>query len=247
MICYFVVITSPAQSDYRLGFFMKKIIAKLFPAKKVSSDQPIPMPGLTSTSGTAPSSRGKPFEHTQGKRKNPWGLIVALVFVGLGVVGGQSLLNNRKSVQGVSTTTQSSAKKETAINRTFEFKAYDKNKKLSDKKVSYTLTTAEKTNDIIIKGKRATAISGRSFLIINLKIANSEDDSRFLNTRNYIRIQPKGSQDNLAPDIHNDTVEIQPLSTKLTRVGVPINESDTEFTLFVGEVEGSKEEITISL
>lgn len=232
LICYGVV--NPAQPKSRLAFFMKKLISKIFPFKKISSDTPIPMPGNAPT----PSVRNK--------KKNPIGLIIALVFVALGVIGGQYMIS-KPPVKGVNTIAQQTQKQETPINRSFEFAAYDKNKKLSTKKVIYTLITAEKTNEIIIKGKRATAVNGRAFLIVNLKISNSEDDSRFMNTRNYIRIQPKGSEDKLAPDIHNDTVEIQPLSTKITRVGVPINQSDTEFTLYVGEVEGAKEEITISL
>ncbi len=101
------------------------------------------------------------------------------------------------------------------------------------------------TNQIIIKGQRATAVVGRQFLIINLKLVNDSNKSLFLNTRNYVRVQPQGSSDKLAPEIHNDTVEIQPSSTKITRIGLPVNKEVNEFTIFIGELEGDKEEIAI--
>ncbi len=133
----------------------------------------------------------------------------------------------------------------TSVGREFSFKVYDKNKKLADP-VKYTITTAQLTKQIIIQGQKATAVSGRNFLIINLKLVNDYNDSLFLNTRNYIRVQPEGTQDKLAPEIHNDTVEVQPLSTKLTRVGLPVDEGVKNFTLYVGELEGEKTEIPIS-
>mgnify|MGYP001570670970 FL=1 len=130
------------------------------------------------------------------------------------------------------------------IEREFSFLVYDKDKKLSEA-VRYSITSAQLTKQIIIKGQKATAIKGRTFLIVNLKLINDFDKSLFLNTRNYIRVQPKGTSDKLAPEIHNDTVEAQPLSTKLTRIGLPVDENIKEFTLLVGELDGYKEEIPI--
>lgn len=132
----------------------------------------------------------------------------------------------------------------TPVEREFSFTVYDKNKQLSDP-VRYTITTAQLTKQIIIKGQRATAVKGRIFLILNLKLVNEFGKSLFLNSRNYVRVQPKGTADRLAPEIHNDTVEVQPLSTKLTRIGLPVNETDKEFTLLIGELDGYKEEITV--
>ena len=130
------------------------------------------------------------------------------------------------------------------IEKEFSFKVYDKDKALSDP-ISYTITNAQLTKQIIIKGQRATAVKDRTFLIFNLKLVNKFNQSLFLNTRNYVRVQQAGSQDRLAPEIHNDTVEVQPLSTKLTRIGLPVDESAKEFTLYVGELEGDKQEIPI--
>ena len=51
----------------------------------------------------------------------------------------------------------------------------------------------------------------------------------------------------LAPDTHNDPVEIQAISTKFTRVGFIINDSDKDLVLHVGEIQGDKEKIELDL
>jgi len=167
-------------------------------------------------------------------------IVILIVLVGVRFVLSRPASSNG---QQLGATVQNTLT--TSIEREFNFKVYDKNKKLADP-VKYVITTAQLTNQIIIQGQKATAVAGRNFLIINLKLVNEFNDSLFLNTRNYIRIQPAGTQDKLAPEIHNDTVEVQPLSTKLTRVGLPVDEGTRNFTLFVGELDGEKTEIPIS-
>ncbi|OGM59952.1 hypothetical protein A3A75_00030 [Candidatus Woesebacteria bacterium RIFCSPLOWO2_01_FULL_39_10] len=110
--------------------------------------------------------------------------------------------------------------------------------------VEYTLTDYEITNEIIVSGKKASAISGRKFLIINIKIDNPLDQTIEINTRNYLRLSVNKSNSWVAPDIHNDPVEIQPISTKLTRLGFPIKDTDKDFSLQIGELEGEKEIIS---
>ncbi len=171
------------------------------------------------------------------------GTYLFMSIVALALVGALRLLMIRPTtsaqVQGTSIQTQTAV-----INREFSFQVYDKEKQLADP-IRYILTDAQLTNRIVIKGQAATAVKGRTFLIINLKLVNDTNQSLFLNTRNYIRVQPAGVQDKLAADIHNDTAEVQPDSTKLTRVGLPVDEGIKEFTLFVGEIDGEKEKIDI--
>jgi hypothetical protein len=114
--------------------------------------------------------------------------------------------------------------------------------------INYVVEKVELRDEIIVKGKRATAIQGRTFLILILKIANEYDKAININTRDYVRLSVNGNYEEwLAPDIHNDPVEIQAISTKFTRVGFPINDSDDNLVLRVGEIEGDKEEIILSL
>jgi hypothetical protein len=168
-----------------------------------------------------------------------------LLIIALAVIGGLRLVASRISKANGATTNSVPYTQTENIDREFSFAAYTADKKLSDP-IKYTITTAQLTNRVIIKGQGATAAADRMFLILNLKLVNDTNASKYINTRNYIRVSPAGSQDKLAPEIHNDTVEIQPLSTKLTRVGLPVNRSDKTFTIFVGEIDGDKQEINVS-
>lgn len=111
------------------------------------------------------------------------------------------------------------------------------------------VTDAEKRDEIIVQGKKANALEGRDFLIVNLKIINPIASGVGVKTRNYFRLNVNGSSDWLAPDIHNDKedngVEVQALSTKNTRIGFPINETDNSLILQIGPIEGEKQQVPL--
>lgn len=131
------------------------------------------------------------------------------------------------------------------IGKEFEFPLTDsKGREIS--KIKYLVENAELRDEIIIKGQRATSVKGRTFLIITLKITNNYEKTVNINTRDYVRLSVNDSPELLAPDIHNDPVEVQAISTKYTRVGFPINTSDTNLVLQVGEINKEKEIIELS-
>lgn len=115
-------------------------------------------------------------------------------------------------------------------------------------KIRYIIDKAELRNEIIVKGQKATSVKGRTFLILNLKLVNSFNQPIEIDTRDYVRLSVNGNKEEwLAPDIHNDPVEIQAISTKNTRVGFPINEDDRGLVIRIGEINGDKEEIELQL
>lgn len=130
------------------------------------------------------------------------------------------------------------------LNRDFSFPMKDTNGQLITN-LSYTLTSAELRDQIIIQGQTATAAPGRVFLILNLKLRNDSNQAVSLNTGDYVRLSVNGSSDWLAADIHNDPVVAQPISTKLTRLGFPVNLTDNKFILQVGEIKGNKTTVPI--
>ncbi|OGM25445.1 hypothetical protein A2715_05350 [Candidatus Woesebacteria bacterium RIFCSPHIGHO2_01_FULL_39_32] len=111
--------------------------------------------------------------------------------------------------------------------------------------IEYTLTEYEITDEIRVKGQTAKAISGRKFLVINIKVDNQLDRVIEINTKDYIRLSVNNSDNWLAPDIHNDPVEVQALSTKFTRLGFAINEKDMGFELQLGKLNGQKENLLL--
>ena len=68
-----------------------------------------------------------------------------------------------------------------------------------------------------------------------------------MNTRDYVRLTVNNGSEWLAPDIHNDPVEIQAISTKYTRIGFPISDTDKKLKLQIGEINGDKEIVDLKL
>ena len=116
----------------------------------------------------------------------------------------------------------------------------------SDQNITFRLQSAELKDSIILKGQKARAIQGKQFLIINLKLENDQERRIKLDTRDYVRLTVNNSEDRLAPQIHNDPVEVQPISDQYTRVGFSISKSDTDFKLFVGPIAKDKAELPLN-
>lgn len=136
---------------------------------------------------------------------------------------------------------------EQTINKTFAFPLRDeKGKEVS--KIKYTIEKAELRDEIIVKGQRATSVKGRTFLIIPIKIQNDFNQPVQINGRDYVRlIVDNNTNEKLAPDIHNDPIEVQAISTKQTRVGFPIDDTAKNLILQVGEIKGDKQNIKLEL
>lgn len=169
-------------------------------------------------------------------------LILLVVFLIRQASTAQPLVGGQTSIDSSDTNPLATMN----INREFKFPLRDqKGKEVGQ--LTYNITSAELRKQIIVKGKRATAVDGRIFLIINLKIVNTLDQGLEVNSRDYIRISVnKNTKELFAPDIHNDPVEVQAISTKNTRVGLAINETDRNIELRIGEINGKKEIIPVS-
>ncbi len=178
--------------------------------------------------------------------------LIVIAFALIAVVGGVRLLSKIKQNRSNSQTSGEKisvqdAKATASVNREFSFPIKDSsNKKITDLK--FIIESAELRDEIIVKGSRATAVKGRTFLILNLKITNNFNKALQINTQDYFRLTVNNSNDDLlAPDIHNDPLIIQPTSTKFTRVGFAINDSDKNIVLQVGEIDGEKTKIELNL
>lgn len=112
--------------------------------------------------------------------------------------------------------------------------------------ISYKLVSAELTDQIILKGQKATAVEGKKFLIINLKLSNTQEKRVKLDTRDYLRLTIEGSEDRLAPSMYNDPVELQPISDQNTRIGFSVPDNATNMKLFLGPISEDKTEIDLN-
>lgn len=132
------------------------------------------------------------------------------------------------------------------LNKTYEFPLKDDSGNTVSH-IAYTIQTANIQDSFIYQGKVAQAVKGRTFLIFNLKVDNPYTKTIQINARDYIRVRVNGTKEQLAPEIHNDPVEIDAKSTKYTRVGLPINDTDKDLEVLVGEITGTKKTLHLSL
>jgi hypothetical protein len=177
---------------------------------------------------------------------------VALVVVLISILAIGSILVSRNRNNASNTLAKDDgridvlgAKASIDLNKEFAFPLTDeKGNKVSD--VKYYVNSAELRDEIVVQGKKASSVKGRTFLILNMKIVNDYDKPIQMNTRDYVRLSINGNEnEKLAPDIHNDPVEVQAISTKYTRLGFPINDNDVNLFLFVGELTKDKEKIEL--
>ena len=167
-------------------------------------------------------------------------IAVLLVLGGTGWLVMRSRANdNRVQVQG--------AKAKQDINKEFPIPIRDNdNKEIT--KIKMNLETAELRDEIIVQGKRASSVKGRTFLILSLKLTNDFDKGVQMNVKDYFRLTVNGNEGEMvAADIHNDPVVIQPKSTKFSRIGFPINDTDKKLVLWVGEISGDKQKLELNL
>lgn len=166
--------------------------------------------------------------------------VVILLFLFISLVG-----RSGGNSGGGADTKVSDANDAASINREFNFPLRNEGGE-EVATFKYIIENVELRDEIIVKGQKATAIKGRDFLILTLKLQNSLDDSIEVNTKDYIRLSVNGNDGEwLAPDIHNDPVEVQAIAVKNTRLGFPISEDDNTLVIQVGEINGEKEKINI--
>lgn len=114
--------------------------------------------------------------------------------------------------------------------------------------LKYTINSAELRDEIIVRGQRALAVEGRTFLILNIQIANEYNQAIEIDSRDYVRLVINGNEaEKLAPEIHNDPVEVQAISVKHTRLGFTIDDNPGTLSLQVGEIDGDKQTIDLNL
>jgi len=208
---------------------------------------------LTGSNGSY-SSGGFQFKKIKRFFKNSSSLPFIIIAVVIVVIGAILITRSVKhqTAQVAGTATQNSqvnvAKPlaQETLNKSFDFPLKDAAGKTVSK-FNYEVLSAEEDNQIIIKGQMATAVQGKTFLILNLKITNSFDKDVQLNTRDYVRLIVDNSSDRLAADVHNDPVDVQAISTKYTRVGFPIAVDAKNLKLEVGEIDGPKQSIQLNL
>ena len=136
------------------------------------------------------------------------------------------------------------AKATAEVKRSFEFPAPRVGKK-GEKEVTFTLVSAELKDEIKVKGVPRKAGKDSLFLLLRLEIENETTDKLSLTPSDFIRLVSK-EEKKFAPDFHNATIIIDPLSVRKDLVSFIVPKDEKNFTLLVGELEEEKETVEIS-
>ena len=134
----------------------------------------------------------------------------------------------------------------TQVNKSFDFVGLNNAGKAQAQIIKLTVTGVDKTNQVQVKEQIFEAKNQKLFMIVNLELKNDATVALNLIPGDLIRMSIDGDGENkFAPDLHNNLVPIAPISTRIDRVGFVIPQEANKFTLFIGELEGAKEEVQV--
>jgi hypothetical protein len=132
------------------------------------------------------------------------------------------------------------------VDKSYDFPALNNQGKATTYKIKFKVTSAEKTNQVIVNDKVYTAKNDKLFLILNLELKNDASQPLNILPGDLVRIAYNGDEDNkYAPDLHNNLVAIAAISTKLDRIGFVIPQNTKDIKLYIGELEGKKETVEV--
>ena len=104
-----------------------------------------------------------------------------------------------------------------------------------------SVTTLERTSEVLYKGKPLVARSSKDFLVINLEVENSTNNRLTVRPVDFFRLVDASGK-TYAPDIQTDAVKVEPFSSKKTRTIYIISEEQKTIKLMIGEIKSEKKE-----
>jgi len=136
-------------------------------------------------------------------------------------------------------------KKTVSLDRKWDFLASDKTGTPLETKITFSLVSAEQTNQIYVKNKPVRTTPDKGFLVLSLELENTTGERVYFYSSDYIRLLgPEGKK--FEADFKNPRLEIAPLSTKKDKLVFLVSAGENNFQIQVGEIIGEKETININ-
>ncbi|OGG17223.1 hypothetical protein A3D78_07065 [Candidatus Gottesmanbacteria bacterium RIFCSPHIGHO2_02_FULL_39_14] len=133
-----------------------------------------------------------------------------------------------------------------SVDKSFEFPALDNQGKPLKNIIKFKIYSVEKTNQVLVKDQIFTAKNNKLFLIVNLELKNDATVPVNILPGDVIRLSLDNDKETrYAPDLHNNLVPVAAISTKVDRIGFVIPDTAQKFYLFIGEIEGEKQEVSL--
>lgn len=109
--------------------------------------------------------------------------------------------------------------------------------------VKFTITTAEKKDQLKVKNTGTKATSGKDYLLLRLEIDNPSTERIKFMSSDFIRLVAGDKK--YAPDFHNGVINLDPISTRKDLVAFSVGEETKKFIFQIGELSKDKETIEI--
>ena len=136
-------------------------------------------------------------------------------------------------------------KKAVSLDRKWDFFASDRNGTPLETKITFSLISAEKTNQIYVKNKPIRTTPDKGFLVLSLELENTTGERVYFYSSDYIRLLgPEGKK--FEADFRNPRFEIAPFSTKKDKLAFLVNAKEKNFQIQIGEITGTIETISIN-
>lgn len=109
--------------------------------------------------------------------------------------------------------------------------------------VGFSLIDGELKSQIKYKDNPISTSGDKQFLLIKLEINNSSPDRLAITSGDLIRLNIDSKL--YAPDYHNGTVVIEPISVRPDQVVFVVDKSQKVFKLSIGEPSGQREDLEV--
>lgn len=163
-----------------------------------------------------------------------------ILFIGYRIVTRPRLAQKEIPVQEPASV---KAKATTTVERSFKLPALTVGTK-EEEEVTFTIVSAELKDEIKVQGTPKKATKDKIFLLLRLEIENETTKRLSLVPSDFIRLVDEEGK-KFAPDFHNATIIVDPLSVRKDLVSFIVDGKARNFKLLVGELEEEKEEVLV--
>lgn len=134
--------------------------------------------------------------------------------------------------------------KETELDRAFTFNA-QRQDGAGTEGIQFTIFEAELKDEIKVQGEPRKAGKDKAYLLLRLELNNETTNRLKFTSADHVR---RISEENkkYAPDYHNGTVTLDPISVRNDLMSFLVDKETELFIFQVGELEGEKENVEVT-
>src|SRR5581483_1890335 len=129
-------------------------------------------------------------------------LVVIILFFGFKQIIGAKKNDSFRSSAASSTSSSDKPLATVEINRPYEFTVSAVAGLKKDEKVKFTILSAERKDQVTVKGEKTLAPAGKNFLLLRLELGNDSTERVPFISPDYVRLVGEDNK-KFAPDYHN--------------------------------------------